>query len=74
MDNFDDLICLGGEDSTVRIYNKENPNYIASAKLSNNSTYICGCSWLRLKSSVKEKYLVAFDNEGNMKGFILKTF
>ena len=72
MDSFDHLFCLGGEDSTVRVYNKKSPIYIASAKLSNQSTYVSGCSWLCSKCNEKEKILVAVDNTGYAKYFSIQ--
>ena len=73
MDCLEDLFTLSGEDSCVWVYDKNYPNCIAIAKLSQQSkTYVSGCSWLSSKPGHKEKFLYGVDNLGTMKYFSVK--
>ena len=72
VDSLESIFSLGGEDSYVRVYDKNYPNYVAIAKLSQQS-YVSGCSWLSSKSADKEKFLCAVDNLGTIKYFSLQT-
>ena len=72
IDVWENLIALGGEDGTVRVYTKEISNHIASAQLSIQTMYICGCAWLQDYSTDSSKDLVAVDNHGHLHYLQLK--
>ena len=62
IDILESLIALGGEESTLRVYKKDNSNFVASQQLSIDKMYICGCAWL--PTYTVGKTLVTVDNYG----------
>lgn len=57
----EDLIVMGGEDSSVCVYTKYKGNYIVCEKLSSEQT------------QSTHKHLLALDNYGHLTAFILNV-
>ncbi len=55
----------------IRVYAKDQCNYIACEKLSSRQCFVCGCAWVTSQSSESEKYLLALDNYGQLSIYVL---
>ena len=73
VDCFDDLILMGGEDSSVRVYTKLQQNHIACERVSSQNCFVCGCIWLNLQSSSTNKYFLTLDNYSHLSTFVFSV-
>ena len=73
LDSLENVFSLGGEDSYLRLYDKDYPSYVAMAKFSQHS-YRCMSVVVNgyLPSlQTKKSLLCAVDNLGTMKYFTI---
>ena len=71
VDSIEDYILMGGEDSSVRVYVKQQCNHIACERLSPQQCFVCGCAWISTHSSSTEKHFLVLDNCSHLSAFVL---